>query len=104
MEIQTVPASGHGRLDCRDPMSYIKTNEVLQHVWLPYIANLGGGYIGLAPIRVFLHRRGEERMGWLFDYDPTVVRSMAYRHPGARERDPEDFVACFAPMIAALLT
>jgi len=33
---------------CRDPVSYIKTNEASNFLFAPYIKNLRGGYVGIA--------------------------------------------------------
>ncbi len=60
---------------CRDPNSYVVTNEPQQHLFAPYVKNLGGGYVGLGADQSYsfiAHARSQ--WAWLFDYDPTVVR------------------------------
>lgn len=66
---------GEASQKCRDPWSYVTTNEPDQHLFAPYLKNLGGGYVGLGADQGFsfiAHARSE--WAWLFDYDPTVVR------------------------------
>ena len=97
MEIKPCRRQGMARLDCRDPMSYIKTNEVRQQVWLPYIRNLGGGYVGLGADQGYSFiAAAHSEWAWLFDYDPTVVRlhSIIDTLVVANET-PEQFVASF---------
>jgi formylglycine-generating enzyme required for sulfatase activity len=66
---------GRSFIDCRDPSSYIKSNEPRQHVWRPYIENLGGGYTGVGIDQNYtLIAAARSEWAWLFDYDPTVVR------------------------------
>jgi formylglycine-generating enzyme required for sulfatase activity len=66
---------GRSFIDCRDPNSYIKSNEHRQELWRPYIENLGGGYtgVGIDQNYTFIAAARSE-WAWLFDYDPTVVR------------------------------
>jgi formylglycine-generating enzyme required for sulfatase activity len=73
--IPTCKRQGLARVDCRDPMSYIRSNEALSSSWGPAIANIGGGYVGLGADQSYsfiAHARST--WAWLFDYDPTVVR------------------------------
>jgi hypothetical protein len=73
--IPTCKRQGLARVDCRDPMSYIRSNEALQFAWGDAIANIGGGYVGLGADQSYsfiAHARST--WAWLFDYDPTVVR------------------------------
>lgn len=66
---------GEASLKCRDPWSYVTSNEPDQHLFAPYVKNLGGGYVGLGSDQSYsfiAHARSE--WAWLFDYDPTVVR------------------------------
>lgn len=77
-DISKVPECGKAgvaNLNCRDPMSYIKTNESGHPWWVPYVANLGGGYVGLGADQNYsLMAEAKTRWGWIIDYDPTVVR------------------------------
>ncbi len=66
---------GQASHSCRDPNSYVVTNEPQQHLFAPYVKNLGGGYVGLGADQSYsfiAHARSQ--WAWLFDYDPTVVR------------------------------
>jgi hypothetical protein len=102
MAIEPCRRQGMARLDCRDPMSYIKTNEVLQQVWLPYLQNLGGGYVGLGADQSYSFiAAAKSEWAWLFDYDPTVVRMHGIiRTLVLQSETPEAFVAHFAPKAA----
>lgn len=66
---------GEASQKCRDPWSYVTSNEPDQHLFGPYIKNVGGGYVGLGAdqnMSFIAHAKSE--WAWLFDYDPTVVR------------------------------
>jgi hypothetical protein len=75
LDVPVCDAPGRSFADCRDPRSYLKTNEPKIGVVLPYIANLGGGYVGVASDQNYTfvaHARSQ--WVWLFDYDENVVR------------------------------
>lgn len=75
LDKQECDQKGRSFIDCRDPNSYIKTNEPRQSLWTPFIANLGGGYTGVGIDQNYsLMAVQKAEWGWLFDYDPTVVR------------------------------
>jgi hypothetical protein len=72
---QVCEQKGRSFVDCRDPNHYIKSNEPRQHLWRPFVENLGGGYVGVGIDQNYsfiAHAKSE--WVWLFDYDPTVVR------------------------------
>jgi len=72
---KTCEKQGRSFMDCRDPASYIKTNEPRSHVWRPYVTNLGGGYTGVGIDQNYtLIAAQRAEWAWLFDYDPTIVR------------------------------
>ena len=75
LDTQVCEKQGRAFIDCRDPNSYIKSNEPRQELWRPYIENLGGGYtgVGIDQNLTFIASARSE-WAWLFDYDPTVVR------------------------------
>jgi hypothetical protein len=65
---------GRSFVDCRDPRSYLKTNEPLQQVVAPYIENLGGGYTGVGADQNYTFvALARAQWAWIFDYDPNVV-------------------------------
>ena len=61
--------------DCRDPKSYIVSNEFEQHLWEPYLRNVGGGFAGVGSDQGFSFvAAAKSEWVWLFDYDPAIVR------------------------------
>ncbi|MDP2340237.1 MAG: SUMF1/EgtB/PvdO family nonheme iron enzyme [Deltaproteobacteria bacterium] len=65
---------GRSFVNCRDPRSYLKTNEPRQDVVIPYVASLGGGYTGVGSDQNYtLAALAASQWVWLFDYDPNVV-------------------------------
>ena len=66
---------GEASQTCRDPNSYVVTNEPEQQLFAPYVKNLGGGYVGLGADQGYSFiGAAKSEWAWLFDYDPTVVR------------------------------
>jgi formylglycine-generating enzyme required for sulfatase activity len=96
---QVCAEKGRSFLDCRDPNHYIKSNEPRQHIWRPYVDNIGGGYVGVGIDQNYsfiAHARSE--WAWLFDYDPTVVRlHMVLRAVILDAPDRKAFIAHFQP-------
>jgi hypothetical protein len=88
---------GMATTDCRDPMSYITSNEVLQRVWLPFIRDLGGAFVGLGSDQAYSFiAAAKSRWAWIFDYDPAVVRVHKILQALVREHDtPAAFLAAF---------
>ncbi len=59
--------------NCRDPISYVKSNETRQYLFRPYIKNLGGAYIGVGADQNYnFIAWARSRMVWLMDYDPII--------------------------------
>ncbi|WP_309890358.1 SUMF1/EgtB/PvdO family nonheme iron enzyme [Archangium sp.] len=102
-QIPVCKRAGKARVDCRDPMSYIKSNEALQYLWGDAIKNVGGGYVGLGADQGYsfiAHARSQ--WAWVFDYDPTVIRlHHVLRAVVKRAAKREDFVAAFTDKRAA---
>lgn len=74
VEVPECEEVGRSYLDCRDPRSYLKTNEPLLGVVVPHVKNRGGGYTGVGSDQQYTlvaHARAE--WAWLFDYDEHVV-------------------------------
>ena len=96
-KIPVCGGAGRARVDCRDSMSYIKSNEALQYLFGDAIQNVGGAYVGLGADQAYsfiAHARSQ--WAWLFDYDPAVVR--IHHIIGAvvkRAPTRADFVAAF---------
>ncbi len=60
---------------CKDPSSYVVSNELEQYVWEPYLKNLGGAFAGVgADQGLSFAAAARSRWVWIFDYDPAVVR------------------------------
>lgn len=89
---------GRATLTCRDPFPYIKANEARTHVFAPFIANLGGAYVGVASDQNYsLLAAARSEVAWLVDYDPrVVVHHKRLRALILRSETPAAFVARFA--------
>lgn len=96
-------AGGRSTMDCRDPWSYVKGNEPRIHLFAPYVANAGGGYVGVAADGNYsLAAVARAEWVWLVDYDPNVVR--LHRVNAilvAASPDADAFVARWAPDAAS---
>lgn len=90
---------GRATTSCRDPFPYIMANEGRTHVWAPFVANVGGGYVGVASDQNYsLIAAAGSEVAWLLDYDPRVVaHHKRLRAMILRSDTPEEFVARFAP-------
>lgn len=82
---------GRSELHCRDPFPYLESNESRAHLWMPYLANIGGGYVGVGSDQNYSFIAvARSRWAWVIDYDPRVVdhhlRMLAFiRHAETRE-------------------
>jgi formylglycine-generating enzyme required for sulfatase activity len=99
LKIKPCEKGGGSRIDCRDPFSYITTNEPSQHVWLPYVENLGGGYVGIGSDQSYSFiGAARSRWAWIFDYDPLVVRvHYIIRAAVLAAETPAQLVEAFTP-------
>ncbi len=101
-DINKIPAcekAGGSTTICRDPNSYLTTNEPDLHLWEPFVHNIGGAYVGVGADQNYsLVAAAKSQFAWLFDYDPMVVklhivlRAVILASPTAK-----DFVDAFAP-------
>ena len=74
-QIPLCSRDGKATVSCRDPMSYVLSNEPHQHAWRPALNNLGGGYMGVGADQNYTFiTAAKSEWVWLFDYDPVVVR------------------------------
>jgi hypothetical protein len=66
---------GRSTTSCRDPYSYVTTNEPDRHLFERFLANAGGIYVGVGSDQSY-DFVAEQRPQWafVFDYDPNVVR------------------------------
>ncbi|MCB1159390.1 MAG: formylglycine-generating enzyme family protein, partial [Leptospiraceae bacterium] len=59
---------------CKDPVSYVKTNEPRNWHFVPYVRNLGGGYAGVAADSNYSYMAlARTEWAWLFDFDINIV-------------------------------
>jgi hypothetical protein len=99
VDVPPCEKAGRSFIDCRDPRSYLKTNEPKTGVVLPALLNRGGGYTGVASDQNYTfvaHARAQ--WVWLFDYDANVVRwHHVLRALVLAAADRKAFVAFFTP-------
>ncbi len=98
LKIPFCDRAGKATASCRDPMTYLSTNEKAHRVWAPYVRNLGGGYVGLGPAQNYhLIAAARSRWAWLFDYDPFVVHMhWLIREVALLAPDVDAFVEAFS--------
>ncbi|MCX4246956.1 LIC_10091 family protein [Paraliomyxa miuraensis] len=89
---------GRSEPTCRDPFSYLQTNEPRGFVFAGYIRNLGGAYVGIGSDQNYSYiAAARAQWAWVMDYDPRVVhnhlrlRAFILASPTA-----DDFVALFS--------
>jgi len=85
-------------LSCRDPLTYVKSNEGRSWVMSPYIQNRGGAYVGVGSDQNYTFASlARAQFVWLFDYDPDVVGlHMVNRALILASDSPKAFVARYA--------
>jgi len=72
---QVCEEGGKQQTDCRDPRHYVMSNEAREHLFAPFVRNLGGGYTGVGFDQNYsLLAQARSSWVWLFDYDPVIVR------------------------------
>jgi hypothetical protein len=85
------------RVDCKDPLSYVTSNESQHYLFMPYIKNVGGAYVGVAAEANYSFiAYSKSRFAFLLDYDVHVVR--LHRMIKALVKDaatPKEFIALF---------
>jgi len=101
-DINKIPAcekAGGSTTICRDPNSYLTTNEPDLQLWEPYVRNIGGAYVGIGADQNYsLIAAAKSRFAWVFDYDPLVVRlHQVLRAVILASPSAKDFVEAFAP-------
>jgi hypothetical protein len=75
LDVPPCPKAGRSFLTCRDPASYLKSNEPRLGVLEPYVTNMGGAYTGVASDQNYTFvALARSSWAWLFDYDANVVR------------------------------
>lgn len=88
---------GRSELTCRDPFSYVTTNERRTPTFRRYIENIGGGYLGVGSDQNYdFIALARSRWAWVLDYDPNVVRlHHVLRALILASETPEEFVDRF---------
>ncbi len=85
------------RVDCKDPLSYVTSNESQHYLFMPYIKNLGGAYVGVAAEANYSFiAYAKSRFAFLLDYDIHVVRLHRMIKALVKEAsNPKEFIALF---------
>ena len=88
---------GRSSTQCRDPYSYIASNEPWRYVWGHHLKNLGGGYVGVGSDQGYdFISSARSEWAWIYDYDPNIYRlHKLLRAVILASETPEDFVAYF---------
>ena len=96
---ERVRNGGRSTTKCRDPKSYVTSNEPFRQVWHPYIKNLGGGSVGVGSDQSYDFMASQRaEWGWAFDYDPNVYRLHKMMIPLVLASEtPEQLVSHFGP-------
>lgn len=95
---EQVRRGGRSTTKCRDPKSYVTSNEPFRQLWHPYIKNLGGAYVGVGSDQSydFISSQRAE-WAWVYDYDPNVYRLHRMMSALIQSAEtPEALVALFA--------
>ncbi len=87
------------KADCKDPLVYVTGNESQHFLFLPYLKNLGGGYMGVAADANYSFVAwARSRWVWLFDYDIVIVRLHHILKAFIKASDsPANFISLFKP-------
>ncbi len=85
------------RPDCKDPLSYVTSNESQHFLFMPYIKNLGGAYFGVAAEANYSFiAYARSRYAFLMDYDIHVVRLHRMIRALVKEaKSPKEFISLF---------
>lgn len=86
-------------LDCRDPATYVRSNERGHPLWSPQIEGLGGAYLGFDSTHNYSFiAKARSEWAWLVDWDPILLRVHRILHAviGAKETSRE-LAAAFRP-------
>ncbi len=85
------------RVDCKDPLSYVTSNESQHYLFMPYIKNLGGAYVGIAAEANYSFiAYAKSRFAFLLDYDIHVVRLHRMIRALVKEASsPKEFISLF---------
>lgn len=72
---EDIRQGGRSTTECRDPYSYVTTNEPERYLFQRFVANAGGIYVGVGSDQSY-DFISAQRPDWAFvyDYDPNVVR------------------------------
>ncbi|MBC8073130.1 MAG: hypothetical protein IAG13_32710, partial [Deltaproteobacteria bacterium] len=86
-----------------EDVSYVVGNEWSLDAFLPSIADLGGGYVGVGPDQAYLFIGWQRpEYAWLVDYDSKVMRVHAmYRVLITAAESPRELLAMFEPEAAS---
>jgi len=93
------PNAGRSGKHCRDPQHYIKSNEKRQHIFRPYVQNIGGGYIGIGADQNYnFIAWARSSLVWLMDYDAEILHiHQVHRALLLRAKTNRTFLAFWKP-------
>lgn len=82
---------------CKDPMTYIKTNEGKNWYFADYIKNLRGGYAGVAAdLNYTLIAHAKSEWVWLYDFDSNIIAYHRFLKPLIlKAENPDVFISYF---------
>jgi hypothetical protein len=118
---ESLQKGGRSSTTCRDPFSYVTSNEPLRYLFGRMVRNTGGGYVGVGSDQSYdFITAARSSWAWVFDYDPNVVRLhqvnvpllkaaatrqefVALWEPAARDRAHDLIEAAYPPEDAAKL-
>lgn len=88
---------GRSDLECRDPQSYLTSNEPFRFSAYKEMRGLGGAYVGIASDQAYdFIAAMRARWAWTGDYDPNVYRvHRLLRAVVLASETPKAFVAAF---------
>ena len=94
---ENLKGGGRSDIDCRDPQSYVTSNEPWRYVWGYHLKNLGGGYVGVGSDQGYdFISSAKSEWAWVYDYDPNIYRlHKLLRAIILAAETPKDFVAYF---------
>jgi hypothetical protein len=88
---------GRADLSCRDPYSYVTSNEPYRYVWEHHLKNVGGGYVGVGSDQNYdFIATAKSEWAWVYDYDPNIYRLHKLIRPLImKSENPKEFISYF---------
>lgn len=110
--IEELRRGGRSTTECRDPQSYVTSNEPDRFLFGRLVRNLGGAYVGVGSDQSYdFIASARSEWAWVYDYDPNVIRLHRISQPLLRAAETrQDYVALWddpdraLPLIEAAAT